>query len=66
MKNNSYNLPKRLYTIPEAAIYLGHTIWGIRSLIWSERLPIIQYGRKQWIDIKDLDGFIEKEKMGSL
>ena len=25
---------KRLYTLKEAAVYLGHTEWGMRELIW--------------------------------
>jgi excisionase family DNA binding protein len=60
LKNS--NLDKRLYSVKEAAKYLGHTVWGIRSLIWSGTFPIIQYGRKQYIDITDLDDFIGKNK----
>lgn len=53
---------KRLYTVQEAAEYLGHTVWGIRSLIWAKTLPVIRYGRKQWLDLHDLDNFIESNK----
>ncbi len=56
------NPRKRLYSVPESAEYLGHTLWGLRSLIWAKKLPVVQYGRKQWIDLKDLDDFIEKNK----
>ena len=53
---------KRLYTVVESAEYLGHTVWGIRSLIWAKTLPVVQHGRKQFLDLFDLDAFIEKNK----
>jgi hypothetical protein len=62
MKINEYIPRKRLYTIPESAEYLGHTEWGVRSLIWAKKLPVVRHGRKQWLDIYDLDNFIEKNK----
>ena len=61
-KCNQKTKEKRLYTVREAANYLSHTIWGMRNLIWAGTLPVVQYGRKQWIDINDLDSFIEKNK----
>jgi len=59
---NSYIPRKRLYTVKEAAEYLGHTVWGIRSLVWSKTLPVVQHGRKQFLDLFDLNAFIEKNK----
>jgi hypothetical protein len=53
---------KRLYSVKESATYLGHTEWGVRSLIWGKKLPVVRYGRKQWIDIYDLDKFIQDNK----
>ena len=61
-KHNSYIPRKRLYTVKEAADYLGHTVWGIRSLIWAKTLPVVQNGRKQFIDLFDMDAFIESNK----
>jgi excisionase family DNA binding protein len=62
IKDNSYIPRKRLYTVKEAALYLGHTVWGVRSLIWSKTLPVVQHGRKQFVDLFDLEAFIEKHK----
>ncbi len=56
-------LRKRLYTIEEAAGYLGRCPWGIRELIWKGKIPFIQDGRKYYLDIKDLDQYIEKQKV---
>jgi len=61
-KESNYIPRKRLYTVKEAAEYLGHTVWGLRSLIWSKTLPVVQNGRKQFVDIFDLNTFIEKNK----
>lgn len=56
---------KRLYTLKEAAEYLGRSVWGIRELIWSKKMPIVkQQGcRKMYVDRNDLDAFIEKNKI---
>ena len=53
---------KRLFNLKEAATYLGHTEWGMRSLIWKKELSTIGGGRKYYIDIADLDEWIEKNK----
>lgn len=58
----SYPMSKRLYTLKEAAIYLGRPVFSLRTLIWNGKLPVIQDGRKYYIDIYDLDEFIQSEK----
>jgi len=54
---------KRLYTIDEAAIYLGRTVWSVRELIWGGILPSVKVGRRVHLDINDLDQFIERHKV---
>ena len=54
---------KRLYTIPEAAQYLGRTVWSVRELIWSGRLPAVKVGRRTHLDLEDLNAFIERHKV---
>lgn len=58
-------LEKRLFTLPEAATFLGRSTYSIRSLIWRNLLPVVKHdgSRKQWLDRKDLDLFIEKNKV---
>lgn len=55
---------QRLMPLKQAAEYLGLTLWAIRERIWAGQLPVVQFpgGRKQYIDVRDLDGFIEKNK----
>jgi excisionase family DNA binding protein len=55
-------LPKRLYTLSEAAHYLGRTLWSMRELIWKGSLPIVRDGKRIFVDIKDLEFYVTKNK----
>ncbi len=57
-----YPLPKRLYSLPEAAQYLGRTVWSIRDLIWRGSIPIVREGKRIFVDIVDLEAYITKHK----
>ena len=63
MSNPRSPLKKRLYSIPEAAEYLGRSIWSVRELIWGGKLPCVKVGRRIHLDIIDLDQWIEKNKV---
>lgn len=54
----------RLLTIKQAADYSGLTVWQVRERIWAGDLPCVQFagGRKQYIDRKDLDLLIDRNK----
>jgi len=54
----------RLLPLKDAAQYLGLTVWAIRERIWAGQIPVIQFpgGRKQYIDIQDIELFIQKNK----
>ena len=56
-------LPKRLYTLPEAAKYLGRTLWSVRELVWAGKIPIVRDGKRIFIDFNDLESYISKNKM---
>ena len=55
---------KRLFTLKEAAEYLGRSEWSMRELIWGGEIPVVRRegGRKIFLDILDLMEFIEKNK----
>ena len=55
-------LTKRLYDLKEAAYYLGRPVFSVRTLIWNGALPCVKDGRKQYVDIYDMDAYIEKNK----
>jgi excisionase family DNA binding protein len=54
---------KRLYSIKEASIYLGRTVWAVREMIWAGKLPCIKDGRRILLDIRDMDDWVDKNKM---
>ncbi len=58
------NSPPRLLPLKAAAAYLGLTPWAMREAIWRGLIPYLQYpgGRKLWLDVKDLEDFISKNK----
>ncbi len=57
------NVPKkRLYSIKELTALIGATDWFWRSQIWDGNLPYVQVGRKQFVDYKDNEDFIQKNK----
>ena len=56
-------LSKRLYTLPEAADYLGRTPWSMRELVWAGKIPFVRDGKRIFVDIKDLEAYIVKHKM---
>ena len=58
---NPFN--KRLFDLKEAAIYLGRPVFSVRTLIWNGALPVIRDGRKQYLDVYDMDAYIEKNKV---
>ncbi len=53
---------KRLLTLKEAGIYLGRSVYSMRTLVWKGAVPVVQDGRKYWLDISDLDQYIESNK----
>ena len=63
ISNPACPLKKRLFTIKEAAAYLGRSVWSIRELIWAGKLPSVKAGRRVHLDILDLDLWIEKNKV---
>jgi excisionase family DNA binding protein len=54
---------QRLYTIKEAAIVLSRPVSSVRGLIWKGLLPYIQTGRIIYVDEKDINDYIESNKV---
>ena len=52
----------RLLGTKDAAEYLGVSIWTLRDLIWNGELPIVRFGRKQYVDVKDLNALVDRNK----
>ncbi len=56
-------LPRRLYDIQAVAAYLGISPWTVREFIWRGDLPCVKLGRRQYLDIRDVDQLIEQSKV---
>jgi len=57
------NVPtKRLFSIKELVRDIGATEWFWRCQIWDGQLPYVQVGRKQFVDWKDIENFINRHK----
>jgi excisionase family DNA binding protein len=54
---------KRLFSLPEAAEYLGRSTWSVRRLIWSGELPQVRAGGRIHVDLRDMEQFIERNKL---
>ena len=55
-------LRKRLLTVPEAASYIGRTIEATKKLYYKNQFPIVKADGRVFIDIQDLDRWIEQSK----
>lgn len=54
--------PRRLVGIGEAAAVLGVSVYTLRRLIWSGRLPAVRLTRRVQVDVRDLDRLVERSK----
>jgi hypothetical protein len=56
------DMERRLYDLDAAATYLGRAKSGVRHLIYSGELPVVQMGErgKQYVDIHDLNEYIRR------
>ena len=52
----------RMLNVRAAAVYLGCTVWYIRTECWADRLKSVKFGNRQLIDIVELDKYIERAK----
>ena len=53
----------RLLSIKQAVEVYGATTWYWRERIWAGELPVLRVGRKQLLDSRDIDAFIDKSKV---
>ena len=53
----------RLFTVSQAAEYLGTTVATLYSKIWRREIPFIKMGRSVRFDVVDLEELIERSKV---
>lgn len=53
---------RRLVPVKEAAVILCQSYSGMMSLIHSGKMPYVRFGKPIYVDINDLEKFIEQNK----
>lgn len=56
----------RLLTADQAATYLGRTKEAVQHMIFEGKVPTVRTDRRVFIDIKDLDAWIEDNKQDGI
>lgn len=63
MKTQEQRERKRLYSLQEAAEYIGRSYAAVRNLVATGALPSHRRDRRRFIDREDLDRWIEMSKV---
>ncbi len=54
---------QRLFSVCEAAEYIGRTETAVREMVWNGKLPHIRTDRRVMLDIRDLDRWIDQNRV---
>jgi len=60
--NSEIKLRRRLYSIKEAALYLGRSPWTVAEMVRTGKLPYIPDGKRRFLDIEDINDWIVNNK----
>ena len=52
----------RLLTVDQAAVYIGRTKEAVQHMISGGKLPTVRPDRRVFVDVLDLDAWIEDNK----
>jgi hypothetical protein len=44
-------------------LYLGRSVWAVRVMHWVGKTPFVKDGRRILLDIKDMNEWIDKNKV---
>lgn len=61
-RNHSPAVTQRLLSVDQAAVYIGRTKDAVQFLLASGKLPTVRSDRRVFLDIRDLDQWIEQHK----
>lgn len=53
-----------LVDLPTAALMLGSTVWSVRELLWSKKIPHVKIGRRFLVTPSDLEAYVQRLKAG--
>jgi excisionase family DNA binding protein len=52
----------RLLSVEQASVYLGRSKEAVEHMIAAGKLPVVRADRRVFLDVKDLDRFIDENK----
>lgn len=61
-RNHGSAAGQRLLPIDQAAVYIGRTKEAVQYLVAAGKLPTVRSDRRVFLDIQDLDNWIEEHK----
>jgi excisionase family DNA binding protein len=61
-----YQINKRLFSIKEAADYLGRSPWTVAEMVRTGKLPYVADGKRKFLDIQDIHKWIDTSKTQNL
>jgi excisionase family DNA binding protein len=53
----------RLFSVDEAAVYLGRSKEAVEHMIGAGKLAVVRADRRVFLDVRDLDRWIEANKI---
>jgi hypothetical protein len=56
----------RLLTAEQAGVYLGRTKASVQHMIASGRVPVVRADRRTFLDVRDLDTWVEQNKQAGV
>jgi len=59
-------VPKRIYSVKEAAEYLGRSAWTVAEMVRTGKIKYVKDGKRIFLDVLDIDRWIEGNKTQNL
>jgi len=60
------NIPKRLYSVKEAGLYLGRSAWTVAEMVRTGKIKYLKDGKRIFLDIEDINSWVESNKIQNL
>ena len=55
-------IEQRYLSVKQASVYLGRSYYSTLQFIKNGGIPVIQEGKKMWLDKEDLDDYMQRIK----
>jgi len=63
---NGAAIRPRLLTVEQAAVYIGRSKEAMQHMVTDGKIPTVRSDRRIFIDVRDLDAWIEENKRTGL